>query len=362
MQTRDFAQPSADTHPTSIHDEANLLAERLKNMEIEIFHLKQERDEARNSARFFSQEGSRLRDYREGTQGTSSTFTNEQNRSKIKPSDLLKFFGKDTEDVDEWIEKVSAIFTYSRARDIDLLRILPLLLHGNASEWFTTLGEEGRARLISWDAWKAALRNGFYLPDHEMTKQMLCRNRTLKRTETFGDYFHIGVRNIEDFRRVLIDLEPGIRDSRSYTPQVARSAVTHRGAVNNINAPSLQSKNTKGFTRDKDSRALPKTPCRCGDMHWYADCPLKKKIASVNYAVKKEPSSYPNNVPLGKTVKWKSWDKKNDDDNHKDVNAIQTRSKRILPAKPNAATPVFVPSVELPFTPPRDDGTDKSEI
>jgi hypothetical protein len=141
MQSRDFALPSADPPPTSVHDEANLLAERLKDMEIEMSHLKQERDEARNSARFYNQEGSRLRDYREGTHGTSSTFTNEHPRSKIKPSDLPKFYGKDNEDVDEWIEKVSAIFTYSRARDIDLLRILPLLLHGNASDWFTTLGE-----------------------------------------------------------------------------------------------------------------------------------------------------------------------------------------------------------------------------
>jgi hypothetical protein len=53
MQSRDFALPSADPPPTSVHDEANLLAERLKDMEIEMSHLKQERDEARNSARFY---------------------------------------------------------------------------------------------------------------------------------------------------------------------------------------------------------------------------------------------------------------------------------------------------------------------
>lgn len=75
------------------------------------------------------------------------------------------------------------------AKDNDLLRILPLVLHGIASEWFTTLVEVGRARLTNWAAWKTALRNGFYLPDHEMTKQMLCRNRILKRNESFGEYF-----------------------------------------------------------------------------------------------------------------------------------------------------------------------------
>jgi hypothetical protein len=185
----DFAQPSVGPHPTSAADDDHFLAERMKSLELELFHLRKERDEARNSARFYNNEANRLRETREGTYTSNSTYTNEHPRSKIKPSDLPKFFGKDNEDVDEWIEKVSAIFTYSQAKDIDLLRILPLLLHGNASEWFTTLGEEGRARLTSWTAWKAALRNGFYLPDHEMTKQMLCRNRTLKRTESFGDYF-----------------------------------------------------------------------------------------------------------------------------------------------------------------------------
>ncbi|KAJ9092253.1 hypothetical protein QFC20_007427 [Naganishia adeliensis] len=205
--------------------------------------------EARSSAKYFNDEANRVRETREGTFTSNSTYTNEHPRSKIKPAGLPKFFGKDNGDVDEWIEKVSAIFTYSRAKDIDLLRILPLLLHGNASEWFVTLGEEGRARLTSWTAWKAALCSGFYLPDHKMTEQMLCRNKTLKRTESFRDYFQsrralqryvypagtsdkvlikdimegipqhlhpiigansIGVRNIEDVRRVLIDLEPGV--------------------------------------------------------------------------------------------------------------------------------------------------------
>ncbi|KAJ9091110.1 hypothetical protein QFC21_007316 [Naganishia friedmannii] len=38
-----------------------------------------------------------------------TTYTNEHPRSKIKPSDLPKFYGNDTDDVDDWIEKVSAI-------------------------------------------------------------------------------------------------------------------------------------------------------------------------------------------------------------------------------------------------------------
>ena len=153
VQANDFALPSGEPHVHPVDDDdEHLLAERLKDLELENSHLRRERDEARNSARYFNTEANRSRNYREGTYTSNSTYTNEHPRSKIKPSDLPKFFGKDTEDVDEWIEKVSAIFTYSHAKDIDLLRILPLLLHGNASEWFTTLGEEGRARLTSWDS------------------------------------------------------------------------------------------------------------------------------------------------------------------------------------------------------------------
>jgi hypothetical protein len=165
------------------------LTNRIKELEAHMLTLQREREHGEENARQFNAESNRTRGLREGTFASNSTYTNEHPRSKIKPSDLPKFYGKDNEDIDEWIEKVSAIFTYSGARDTELLRILPLLLQGNASEWFTTLGDEGRARLLTWDAWKAALRNGFYLPDHEMTKRMLCRNRMLKRTESFGDYF-----------------------------------------------------------------------------------------------------------------------------------------------------------------------------
>ncbi|KAJ9092094.1 hypothetical protein QFC21_006959 [Naganishia friedmannii] len=169
----DHEASTFDNEERRVKQEEKTLVDRLSRLQLEMETLRQERDEAQDSARYHSREANRNQDYREGTFATNSTYTNEHPRNRIKPSDLPKFYGKDTEDVDEWIEKVSAIFTYSRAKDIDLLRILPLILQGNASVWFTTLGDEGRARLTSWNAWKAALRNGFYLPDHEMTKQIV---------------------------------------------------------------------------------------------------------------------------------------------------------------------------------------------
>jgi hypothetical protein len=103
----DLAQPSVDPHVTSAQDDDQFPAERRKNLELELFHIRKERDEARSFARFFNNEANRLREPREGTFTSNSTYSNEHPRSKIKPSDLPKFYGKDNEDVDEWIEKVS---------------------------------------------------------------------------------------------------------------------------------------------------------------------------------------------------------------------------------------------------------------
>jgi hypothetical protein len=162
------------------------LVSDMRRLQLEIDRVRRERDDATESARFATVEAERLRSFQQGTYAASGAYSNER-RSKLKASDLPKFYGKDTEDVGDWIEKVSAITTYSQARDSELLKLLPLLLNGNASEWFATLGEAARAQLSTWELWKAALRNAFYLPDHEMRKRMMCRNRMLKKTETFAD-------------------------------------------------------------------------------------------------------------------------------------------------------------------------------
>ena len=90
-------------------------------------------------------------------------------------------------------------------------------------------------------------------------------------------------------------------------------------------------------------------------MHWYADCPLKKKPATVIFASKKEPTSHPNNIPLGKDSRWKAWDTKKDDSAIKHVNVIQTKSGRGQTSMDKDTSPTVVPSLEAPLTPPPDD-------
>jgi transposase InsO family protein len=361
------------------------LVHDMQRLQMEIDRVRRERDAANESARSATVEADRLRSFQQGTYVASGAYSNER-RSKLKASDLPKFYGKDTEDVDDWIEKVSAITTYSGARDSELLKLLPLLLSGNASEWFTTLGETARAQLNTWELWKAALRNAFYLPDHEMRKRMMCRNRMLKKTETFGDYFQarralqryvypegtpdkiliqdimegipvhlhpiiransIEVRTIDEFRRVLIDLEPGIRDTRlyipttgrtPYTPSAGRSPFTPKhNSVNNINQsvfkPSSRRDERSSSPRQKTGPTkLPPSPCRCGKMHWYVDCPDRKNRKSVNSIQKDTPATYPNNTTPGQGRPWRPWSQRTDDTaertSAKDVNSIQTRSQR----------------------------------
>ncbi|KAJ9101380.1 hypothetical protein QFC20_005262 [Naganishia adeliensis] len=59
---------------------------------------------------------------------TPTNLSSAPNKPKLQASDLPIFFGEDSEDIDQWIEKVSAIFEYSGVHDSDLLQQLPLVL------------------------------------------------------------------------------------------------------------------------------------------------------------------------------------------------------------------------------------------
>ncbi|KAJ9090993.1 hypothetical protein QFC20_007766 [Naganishia adeliensis] len=85
--------------------------------------------------------------------------------------------------------------------------------------------------------------------------------------------------NIEDFRRVLIDLEPGIRDVRGFAPHAAHTiATSHTSQVNTVVTPVTKSRDDElSFDSRKEKKGLPKTSYRCGGMHWYSDCPQKTK-------------------------------------------------------------------------------------
>lgn len=70
------------------------LTDRIRELESHMMNLQVDRDHSQENARYLNDESNRMRGFREGTQATSTTYTNEHPRSKIKPSDLPKFYGK----------------------------------------------------------------------------------------------------------------------------------------------------------------------------------------------------------------------------------------------------------------------------
>jgi hypothetical protein len=107
---------------------------------------------------------------RESSAAPTST-TNTSSHPRLKASEFPKFSGKDGEDVDKWISKVDAIFTYSSSPDSQLLQILPLILYGKASNWFANLSDQERKNLSSWNLWKDSLKNAFHMPNHDANKR-----------------------------------------------------------------------------------------------------------------------------------------------------------------------------------------------
>ncbi|GHJ83754.1 hypothetical protein NliqN6_0156 [Naganishia liquefaciens] len=136
------------------------------------------------------------------------------------------------------------------------------------------------------------------------------------------------VRNIEDFRRVLIDLEPGIRDVKGFAPHTNRTT-THMRSSQVNNASTLHAKDNRTNSQSRrENKGSPKTPCRCGAMHWYADCPHKRKTAEVNQAQKAPPATFPNNIPIGQQGKWKPWSHNTKEAKATEINTVQVQSRR----------------------------------
>lgn len=242
-------------------------------------------------------------------------------RSKLKASDLPKYNGRDNEDIDQWIEKVTAISEFSNCQDSGLLQRLPMILQGKALTWFTQLGREKRNPLLTWAQWQLALRNAFYLPNHKSTLRRQCLYRTLKVKETFSDYFQnkqilqhyvhppgsvdkeliddmlegkpqhfrplikASVNSLiilEDFHCTLIDLEPGLR-STNIRP--------HNGAI----APQISTYQPR-TPQANNSSTKPPSPCPiCKGDHWRRDCPHNQAKPAAKPFTKRT-GSFPNNT------------------------------------------------------------------
>ncbi|GHJ89511.1 hypothetical protein NliqN6_5913 [Naganishia liquefaciens] len=326
---------------------------------------------------------------------TPSIYASVPHKPKLKASDLPKFSGKDHEDVDQWIEKVTAIYEYSGVHDTDLLQQLPLVLQGNALTWFTQLGKE-RHSLKTWHSWQIAIRNAFYMPNHRANLRRQCLYRTLRANESFGDYFSDKKRlqsyvfpdstptheliddmiegiplsiqplikanisrytTLEEFRRILIDLGPGLRGRKNFPPTRVTAVSNYERTDRKDGSTTIsQTRDVKPAYSSSSPPSLPRanfdspprTNCyNCGGNHWRRDCPHQPKpredtrSAPSTRTYTSQTVSDINRTPSNGS-KWKAFSKSS--------NAITTRAKA-KNVEPPPRTPTSTP-VEVPSTLP----------
>lgn len=84
---------------------------------------------------------------------------------RLRADDLPKYYGN-KDDVETWIQTVSAIWESSGVPEASLLSILPLLLKGKASKWYVSLGKD-RRELRTWKKWKAAFRKRWLTANYD---------------------------------------------------------------------------------------------------------------------------------------------------------------------------------------------------
>jgi hypothetical protein len=182
---------------------------------------------------------------------TDHAFSSSQHPpTKIKASDLPKFKGEKGDDVEVWIEQVSAIFEANHCTNSEIVAFLSVILKDTALKWFTRLGPKGRSQFPTWIHWQDALRQRFLKANYLAEKKRLWKKRDLRANEDMADYFDAKVdlqayvfdgntpeselildildglpdymlptlkssitpdMDLLDFRRILLDYEKGLR-------------------------------------------------------------------------------------------------------------------------------------------------------
>jgi hypothetical protein len=264
-----------------------------------------------------------------------SVSSSQSHATKVKASDLPKFKGDKTEDVEVWIEQVSAIFEANMCSNSEIVAFLSVILKDNALKWFTRLGPKGRSQYPTWTHWQEALRQRFLKANYLAEKKRMWKKRDLRANEDMADYFDAKVdlqafvfdgntpeselildildglpdymlptlkssitpdMDLSDFRRILLDYEKGLRWNGPYG---SRGQNNHQ--FPRSNAPGNDRAKPQNNGKDKDVTKLPSRPCSCGGMHWYRDCP-KKNAKSNNVSSSR---SNPNRIPINQS-KWPS--------------------------------------------------------
>jgi hypothetical protein len=220
--------------------------------------------------------------------------------AKVKASDLPKYGGLDTEDIEVWIERLSAIFEANRVTDTEIIGHISVTLKDNASLWYTKLGSDVRSSLSTWADWKRVLRQRFQKANYATDKKREWKKRELKSDEKMSAYFDDKVylqtfvfdsatsdrerigdlmdglpkymvpvlkgsllpgTDLLEFRRILLDYEDGLRPYGAWNHKASEE-----------NEPVRSRTHSERPFRGSEAPKPPR-PCSCGGLHWYKDCP-----------------------------------------------------------------------------------------
>lgn len=109
--------------------------------------------------------------------------------SKVRATDLPKFKGADDEDIELWIQQLSAIFEANRVSDAEILDHISITLKDNASLWYVKLGSDVRSSLATCDSWKHALPQRFQKANNNTDKRRAWKQRKLEVEEKMSTYY-----------------------------------------------------------------------------------------------------------------------------------------------------------------------------
>lgn len=267
----------------------------------------------------------------------SATPSSDSNTSKLRVEDFPKFNGTVTDkfDVDDWLQQVTAIFEFSGAQESQLLRLIPRLLEDAARGWFTDLGPQ-RSKYTTWSQWQDAFKNAFRAPNYLDRIHTALNHRHLGQDESFATYFHDKLRllnkrygkeisdsmkiaeirtglpitmapfiqasqkedmSLEDFRRLLLELEEGLRAQQQQKTGPPTKDQRNRIVAAQVPQNQQHQVRTAGYQPNyhQNDPALRSSCFKCGQPgHWSRTCPnvqgaMPAQASSNNAVVFKEP-------------------------------------------------------------------------
>lgn len=231
---------------------------------------------------------------------------------KVAEASLFKKYvgEKDELSIDQWIRMTELILLQINGDERDILYNIPKLFQGGARKWFLSLDDQELADIQSWPEMKKALRENFRSETYEVDMFSKMVTRVLQFDESPIDYFH-------DKKALCKLADPDISDASvgkhiiqglpsrfvallGWTPaqnlKVLQKSLDKRKALlisnhwceadTNPYKPrrkkaSQQNAQTESKKEEKASldpkggapKKTPRTPCKCGGMHFYRECP-----------------------------------------------------------------------------------------